>query len=90
VRKLLTLIVYLYFSAHLFAQRFTSQQYKEDFDYFWKTIDNYYSYWDKKQTDWNKVKMIYGSEADTVTSKAGFVSLLERAFYELYDHHASL
>src|SRR5438874_8358162 len=88
--KRLLPIICLFFSLSLFAQNITNQPYKEDFDYFWTTIKNNYCYWDKKQTDWEKIKTIYGPVVDTVTSKQSFILLLEKAFYELYDHHASL
>lgn len=73
-----------------FAQNFTTRQYKEDFEYFWSNIRDNYSYWDKKQTDWEKVRTIYVPLVDTITSRAGFIAILEQTFYELYDHHASL
>jgi len=73
-----------------FSQSFSTQQYKADFEYFWTTIHDNYSYWDKKQTNWNKVKTIYAQLVDTVTTRASFVSILEKVFYEIYDHHASL
>src|SRR6186997_1094757 len=84
------LIIFSFFSTLLSAQQFTLQQYKEDFNYFWNTINDNYCYWDKKQTDWNKVKAIYSPLVDTVSSKRNFILLLEKVFYELYDHHASL
>jgi C-terminal processing protease CtpA/Prc len=89
MRKPLILFICLFSSAILFAQ-FTSKQYQEDFDYFWATINNNYSYWDKKQTNWDKAKTIFAPLVDTVTARASFVGVLEKAFYELYDHHASL
>ena len=57
---------------------------------FWTTIRDNYAYFDKKQTDWDRVKEIYAPLADTVTTRRSLVLLLERVFYELYDHHASL
>ena len=88
--KKIFLILCLFFSWKLPAQQVTQRQYKEDFDYFWNTINDNYCYWDKKQTDWEKVKNIYQPFADTLTSRKSFVSLLEKVFYEIYDHHASL
>jgi carboxyl-terminal processing protease len=83
-----------FFTCFLFletsGQQMTSQKYREDFDFFWGTVKNNYSYWDKKQTDWDKVKQIYNSIADTITTRRSFVSLVEQALNELYDHHASL
>ena len=75
VIKLYVLTLFV-FSAS--AQEITKEQYKKDFDYFWTTIKEKYCYWDKKQTDWNKVKSIYAPFVDTVTSKRSFVSLLEK------------
>ncbi|MCE3282404.1 MAG: peptidase [Chitinophagaceae bacterium] len=68
----------------------TPTQYREDFEYFWRTIKEDYCYWDKKQTDWEKAKTIYAPMIDTVRSKHSFVMLMERMFHEIYDHHASL
>lgn len=72
------------------SQELTREQYKKDFIYFWNTIKSDYCYWDKKQTDWDSVKMIYMKEADTVSSRASFISLLEKMLNEIYDAHASL
>ncbi len=83
-------IICLFVSFGLCAQNITNRQYKEDFDYFWTTINNNYCYWDKKQTNWEKVKAIYSPLFDTVTTRQSFILLLEKVFYELYDHHASL
>src|SRR5881227_3929482 len=72
------------------AQQFTKKQLSEDFEFFWSTINTDYCYFDKKATDWNRVKEIYSKELDTITSRKSFVFLLENMFRELYDHHASL
>jgi carboxyl-terminal processing protease len=89
MRKIFLLLP-LFFIIKSSAQSFTRQQYKQDFDYFWTTIRDNYAYWDKKQADWDKVKTFYGPMADTVSNREHFVLLLEKVFYELYDHHASL
>ncbi|MFN2439964.1 MAG: hypothetical protein ABR503_12245, partial [Chitinophagaceae bacterium] len=68
----------------------TKAQYAEDFNFFWNTIKTDYCYWDKKSTNWEKVKQVYSPLIDTITSRRSFVLLLEKVFYELYDHHASL
>jgi C-terminal processing protease CtpA/Prc len=89
--KKLLLLPLLFLSATLLhAQQLTHQQYKEDFTYLWETIKTYYCYWDKKATDWERVKTHYAPELDTITTTGSFVGLLERVLYELYDHHASL
>ncbi|MFN8243750.1 MAG: S41 family peptidase [Ferruginibacter sp.] len=64
--------------------------YKADFDYFWKAIADEYCYFYKKQTDWERVKLLYGPMMDTMQSRNAFVQVLEKALYELYDHHAVL
>jgi C-terminal processing protease CtpA/Prc len=69
---------------------FTPQQYKEDFEFFWKSINDDYCYFNKKQTDWIKAKEIYSKQLDTITSRTSFITCLEQMFYELYDHHCSL
>ena len=76
----------------LFAQQpsMSPEKYKEDFEFFWKSINDEYCYFGKKQTDWEKVKEIYGPLMDTVTTRDQFVSILEKAIYEIYDHHAGL
>lgn len=72
------------------SQSFTTTQYKEDFNYFWQTVNDNYCYFAKKQIDWNKVKEIYGPCIDTVSSRESFIDMIEKVLYELYDHHCSL
>ncbi|TGE27436.1 S41 family peptidase [Hymenobacter metallicola] len=68
----------------------TPAQYQQDFEYFWTTVQDNYCYFDKKQTDWPRVRQLYAAELPTVTTRAQFVRLLENALAELYDSHASL
>ena len=49
-----------------------------------------YAYFDKKQTDWKKVKEIYSPEAREIKSDSEFVRFLEVVFRELYDNHSQL
>lgn len=72
------------------AQTFSQRQYQEDFNFFWQTFNDNYCYFGKKEIDWNKIKPFYQEQVDTVTTRSGFVSVLERALFELYDHHCSL
>jgi C-terminal processing protease CtpA/Prc len=76
----------------LFGQspQIKSEQYRQDFNYFWTTINDEYCYFQKKQTSWQKVKEIYTPLVDTITNRDQFVTLLEKALYEIYDHHAIL
>ncbi|HEV8284686.1 MAG TPA: S41 family peptidase [Chitinophagaceae bacterium] len=72
------------------TNQITSKQYQEDFIFFWKTIHEEYCYFNKKQTDWQKIKEIYESSIDSVSSWEQLVAILEKALYEIYDHHAIL
>lgn len=85
-------LLLLFFPAVVWSQnqKFTTQQFKEDFNFFWTTVNDEYCYFDKKQTDWDQVKALYAPVVDTITTREQFVSTIERALYEIYDHHASL
>lgn len=72
------------------TQQFQRQQFKEDFEFFWQSIKDDYCYFDKKQTDWEKVKEIYTPQIDSLKTTGEFITFLESVFNELYDHHASL
>lgn len=69
---------------------FNANQFKEDFNFFWNTINDEYCYFNKKPIDWQQVKSIYSATIDTIKTREQFVGLLEEIFYEIYDHHASL
>ncbi|OUJ75901.1 S41 family peptidase [Hymenobacter crusticola] len=86
----LGLLAGLGLSTSLAQAKLTPAQYRQDFDYLWETIRDNYAYFDKKQTDWDKVRQLYQPQADTVRSRRAFVRLLENVFVELYDNHASL
>ncbi|QNP53634.1 hypothetical protein H9L05_08815 [Hymenobacter qilianensis] len=89
-RRLLCALLLL-LPATLRAQAtFTPAQYEQDFDYFWTTVKRNYCYFDKKQTDWEKVRQAAEPQLKSVTTRAQFVRLLENALNELYDNHASL
>jgi len=88
MKKLLPL--FLLFCLNSSAQTFTPKQYHDDFDFFWKNINDYYCYFGKRNVDWPALKPVYAAQIDTVTTRYGFVATLERAMYEFYDHHCSL
>jgi hypothetical protein len=69
---------------------FTQHAYQEDFDFLWNEIRSSYAYFDKKTTDWAKVKALYRSQLVKVSTREEFIALLERVLEELYDHHAHL
>lgn len=84
-------LLLLLLPATLRAQaRLTPAQYQQDFDYFWTTIQENYAYFDRKQTDWGRVRALYAAQLPGITGKAQFTRLLENALQELYDNHASL
>ncbi|MEO5564024.1 MAG: S41 family peptidase [Chitinophagaceae bacterium] len=88
--KAVAIVILLWCCMTGSAQSYTSKQYKEDFEFFWNSVNDKYCYFNKKKVDWNKVKEIYASQIDTVTSRSSFVTILEHLLYELYDHHCSL
>jgi C-terminal processing protease CtpA/Prc len=90
--KILTIALLTAVPLLLHAQdkTYTRNQYNEDFNFFWQSINDDYCYFDKKQTDWDKVKAIYGAAIDTITTRSQFVTIMEQALGEIYDHHASL
>lgn len=79
-------------AANVLAQKssYSTAQYREDFDFFWTSVNNEYCYFNKKQTNWEKVKRLYRPMIDSVTNRDQFVSIMEKALYEIYDHHAIL
>ncbi len=71
-------------------QSFSRDQFTSDFNYMWSTLRGNYAYFDKKETDWNKVRELYRPMLADVKSRSDFVTLLERVLDELYDNHTSL
>ncbi len=70
--------------------KFTTNQFKEDFNYFITNINNEYCYFEKKKINWQVVKEIYSQAVDTITTRNEFINILEKVFNEIYDHHAGL
>jgi C-terminal processing protease CtpA/Prc len=92
MKILLITFAFIYFRSEAISQPggTANRNYREDYEFFWKSIKDEYSYFDKKQTNWDKVKQIYSPMVDTVSGRAAFVSILEKTIYEIYDHHANL
>ena len=63
-------------------------RYAEDFEVFWRFVADEYAYFEQKQTDWQRVRSLYGSEAAWAADDRAFLNVLERALSELYDAHA--
>lgn len=88
--KKLVFFCLLLIGKSLFAQKITPEQYKEDFNYFWSTMNTEYCYFEKKQVDWNNIKKIYAPKIDTISTKESFIGLMEHILNEVYDHHCTL
>ena len=71
-------------------QTHPSEQFTADFDFLWSALRDNYVYFDKKQTDWNKVRAVYRPLLADVKNRNEFVTFLERVLDELYDNHTSL
>jgi carboxyl-terminal processing protease len=61
-----------------------------DFDEFWRTLDERYCYFGEKRTDWARVRRVYRPQALAAASPEDFARALTRACAELYDPHTHL
>ena len=82
----ITFIFLLLISSCAYGQT----KYQKDFDYYWKTVNDNFAYFDIQKTNWGKVKTIYQPLVDTITTIKAFVHLLENINNELYNGHISL
>src|SRR2546425_13177282 len=55
----------------------TPEQFTQDFDYLWSQLRDNYTYFDKKETDWNRVKEVYRPKVAEVRNEREFVTVLE-------------
>ncbi len=78
------------YSVAYSQENLTPEQMTQDFDYLWSQLRDNYAYFDKKETDWNRVKEVYRPKFAKVRNKTEFVTLLERVLDELYDPHTHL
>jgi len=83
------LISFLYSDA-CSQENVTPEQFTQDFDYLWSQLRDNYAYFDKKETDWNRVKEVYRPKVAEVRNEREFVTLLERVLDELCDPHTHL
>jgi hypothetical protein len=94
MKRILNIILFSYLATptliHAQSNQLSPDKYREDFEYFWKSINDEYCYFNKKQTDWQKVKELYEPRVENITTRDQFVSILERSLNEIYDHHAVL
>jgi len=75
-------------TAATFPQK--QNEFAGDFLEFWTTVKDNYAYFDKKHTDWDKVKSIYLPQAENAKNKDELITIFENAIEELYDNHFSL
>lgn len=87
-------IVFVLMLTHCIAkaqsQPVSNAQFRQDFNDFCETIERNYAYFNKKKTDWSRVKELYAPAIDTITTRSQFTAILEKTLYELYDHHSGL
>jgi carboxyl-terminal processing protease len=62
----------------------------DDFDEFWRTLDERYCYFGEKRTDWTRVRNVYRPQVLAAESVEDFSRILTRACAELYDPHTHL
>jgi len=65
-------------------------KFADDFLKFWTDVKDNYAYFDKKQTDWNKVKTIYLQQVQNAKNRNELITVFENVLEELYDNHFSL
>ncbi len=65
-------------------------KFADDFLEFWTDVKDNYAYFDKKHTDWNKVKTVYLPQAENAQNENELITIFENALEELYDNHFSL
>jgi C-terminal processing protease CtpA/Prc len=85
-RNIKIIIIGLLFSCSI-ANSFAQTVYQKDFDFYVKTIQDNYAYFDQQKTNWATVKAIYQPQIDTCTSRNSFIQILEQTLNELYNGH---
>lgn len=65
-------------------------KFADDFLEFWTDVKDNYAYFDKKHTDWDKVKTVYLPQAQNAKNRNELITVFENALEELYDNHFSL
>jgi hypothetical protein len=62
----------------------------EDFEVFWRALDQGYAYFGTQRHDWRRVRELWKPRAVRARSRGEFVQALEGAIAELRDDHVSL
>lgn len=84
--RLYLITLFLIFSNLTFGQT----KYQKDFDEFWNDVNSNYAYLKEQNIDWKKVKEIYPSKIEKISTNSEFIQLLESVLNELYNGHSSL
>jgi len=58
-----------------------------DYEWFWQRIHDDYVYLADKSTDWDAAHRVYLAQAETASTRRGFLGVIERSIDELYDQH---
>ena len=87
-KKMLTSIAILFFVGLISCKQ--DRKFADDFLEFWTDLKDNYAYFDKKHTDWDKVKTVYLPRAVNARNKNELITVFENALEELYDNHFSL
>jgi|GEM_PF-2725915 len=67
-----------------------TSDYAADFDDLWRLLDAKYCYFGEKAVDWEKVRRVYGPQAQRCTTVDAFAGVLRRTLNELYDAHTHM
>ncbi len=86
MQKIIISTALLMFSTLAFCQT----KFQKDFDFYWQTINDQYAYFDRRPTNWEKVKFIYQPLVETIKTENAFIHLLESMNNELYNGHVFL
>jgi carboxyl-terminal processing protease len=84
------LLIGVVYSEARAQESFTPEQYGQDFEYLWSQLRDNYAYFERKETDWNRVREIYRAKAAEAGDRREFITLLEMVLDELYDPHTHL
>ncbi|MEL6251263.1 MAG: S41 family peptidase [Bacteroidota bacterium] len=64
--------------------------YEKDFEYFIKTLEENYAYFEGRGTNWERVKEIYTPRVEKIKDLSNFIRLIEEIWNELYNGHMSI
>jgi C-terminal processing protease CtpA/Prc len=84
-----TILTLLAFAPALLTAQ-TPADFQHDFEFAVAEIASTYAYLDERATRWDDVPALYAADLREVTTRAQFITLLERVLEDLYDPHAHL